>query len=132
MRVLVMGCGEIGLMVASALWQEGHQVTVMDAAVGNLRRLPKELQLDAILGDGTQEAELRRAGIESRDAFVALSSEDTDNIFAAQMARHVFHLERVVCRIDDTARCEVYSELGLNAVSTVELTSNLILQAVYA
>ena len=130
MRVLVMGCGEVGVLIATALWQEGHQVSVMDAAVGNLRRLPKELQQDAILGDGTQEDDLRRAGIESREAFVAVSAEDTNNIFAAQMARHVFHVERVVCRINDTARCEVYSELGLDAVSTVEATSNLILQAV--
>ena len=108
MRVLVMGCGEVGVLIATALWREGHQVSVMDAAVGNLRRLPKELQQDAILGDGTQEDDLRRAGIESREAFVAVSAEDTDNIFAAQMARHVFHVERVVCRINDTvpaARC---------------------------
>ena len=83
-----------------------------------------------MLGDGTQEDDLKRAGIESMDAFVAASSGDVDNIFAAQMAKHVFMVERVTCRIDDAARCQLYSELGLDAVSAAEAVSGLILQAV--
>ena len=105
MYVLVMGSGEIGALVATALWQEGHLVSVIDTSSENLHRLPRRLQEDAILGDGVQEEDLRRAGIDGMDAFVAVSSGDCDNIFAAQMARHVFGVGRVVCRIDDPARC---------------------------
>lgn len=130
MYVLVMGSGEIGALVATALWQEGHLVSVIDTSPENLRRLPRGLQEDAILGDGVQEEDLRRAGVEDTDAFVAVSSEDTDNIFAAQMAKHVFQVGRVVCRIDDPARCQLYSELGLDAVSGTEAVSGLILRAV--
>ena len=86
MNVLVMGCGEIGALVATSLWQDGHLVSVIDTRSDRLRRLPRGLQQEAVLGDGTQEEDLRRAGIESMDAFVAVSSEDVDNIFAAQMA----------------------------------------------
>ena len=130
MNVLVMGCGEIGALVATSLWQDGHLVSVIDTRSDRLRRLPRGLQQEAVLGDGTQEEDLRRAGIESMDAFVAVSSEDVDNIFAAQMARHVFLVERVACRIDDAARCQLYAELGLDAVSAAEAVSGLILQAV--
>ena len=130
MNVLVMGCGEIGALVATSLWQEGHLVSVIDTSSDKLRRLPRGLQQEAVLGDGTQEDDLKRAGIESMDAFIAVSSEDVDNIFAAQMAKHVFMVERVTCRIDDVARCQLYSELGLDAVSAAEAVSGLILQAV--
>ena len=130
MNVIVMGCGEIGALIATSLWQDGHLVSVMDSAPENLRRLPRGLQQQAVLGDGTQEEDLRRAGIEFMDAFVAVSSEDVDNIFAAQIAKHVFQVGRVACRIDDAARCQLYAELGLDAVSAAEAVSGMILQAV--
>lgn len=125
-----MGCGRVGAMVATALWQEGHQVIVLDANAESMRHLPEELQLEALVGDGTQEEDLKKGGIEGTDAFVAVSTEDTANILAAQMAKHVFRVPRVICRIDDPARYEIYTELGLKAVSSTRLVSDLILKAV--
>ncbi|MFH1559865.1 MAG: NAD-binding protein [Chloroflexota bacterium] len=132
MRVLVMGCGRVGAMVAIALWEEGHQVVVLDADAESLRRLPEELQQKAIVGDGTLEEDLRKGGIEGTDAFVAVSMRDTANILAAQMAKHVFQITKVICRIDDTARHKIYTELGLKAVSSTQLISDLILEAVHS
>ena len=118
-------------MVATALWEEGHQVVVLDTNAESLRRLPEELQQEAIVGDGTLEEDLRRGGIEGTDAFVAVSSGDTANVLAAQMAERVFQVEKVICQIDDTARYEIYKELGLTAVSSTQLVSDLILEAVH-
>ncbi len=132
MRVLVMGCGRVGAMIATAMWQEGHQVVVLDANAERLRRLPEELQQEAIVGDGTLEEDLKKGGIEGTDAFVAVSSEDTANVLAAQMAKHVFKVDKVVCRIDDQALYEIYAELGLKAVSSTRMVSDLILEAVYS
>jgi len=127
-----MGCGRVGAMVARTLWEEGHQVVVLDADPESLRHLPEELQQEAIVGDGTLEEDLRNGDIENTDAFVAVSTGDTANILAAQMARHVFQVNNVICRIDDTARYKIYTELGLKAVSSTQLLSNLILQAVHS
>mgnify|MGYP001122026868 CR=1 FL=1 len=127
-----MGCGRVGALVATALWEEGHQVVVLDANQESLRRLPEDLQQEAIVGDGTLEEDLRKGGIENIDAFVAVSTGDTANILAAQMAEHVFRVNKVICRIDDTARYEIYTELGLRAVSSTQLLSNLILQTVHS
>ncbi|MBF8266927.1 MAG: trk system potassium uptake protein TrkA [Dehalococcoidia bacterium] len=124
-----MGCSRVGILVATAMGKEGHAVVVLDPSAEGLRRLPQELQEEAMVGDGTLEDDLRRAGIESMDVFVAVSDMDTDNALAAQMAQHVFRVSRVVCRIDDPARCEMYTELGLKAVSSTRLTSDLILEA---
>lgn len=127
-----MGCGRVGALVATALWEEGHQVVVLDANHESLRRLPEDLQQEAIVGDGTLEEDLRKGGIENTDAFVAVSTGDTANVLAAQMAKHVFQVNKVICRIDDTARYEIYTELGLRAVSSTQLLSNLILQTVHS
>ena len=127
-----MGCGRVGAMIATALWEEGHQVVVLDTNAESLRRLPEELQQEAIVGDGTLEEDLRRGGIEATDAFVAVSSGDTANILAAQMAERVFQVNKVICQIDDTARYEIYKELGLTAVSSTRLVPDLILEAVHS
>ena len=127
-----MGCGRVGAMIATTLWEEGHQVVVLDANAESLRRLPEELQQEAIVGDGTLEEDLRKGGIEGTDAFVAVSSGDTANVLAAQMAERVFQVNKVICRIDDTARYEIYKELGLKAVSSTQLVSDLILEAVHS
>ena len=127
-----MGCGRVGAMIATSLWQEGHQVVVLDADAESLRRLPEELQQEAIVGDGTLEDDLRKGGIEGTDAFVAVSSGDTANVLAAQMAERVFQVDKVICRIDDTALYEIYRELGLKAVSSTQLVSDLILEAVHS
>jgi len=126
-----MGCSRVGAVVATALWEEGHEVVVLDPNAESLRRLPEELQESAIVGDGTLEDDLRKAGVEDTDAFVAVSGRDTANALAAQMAKHVFLVNNVVCRINDPARYEMYTELGLDAVSPTQLISNLILRAVH-
>ena len=126
-----MGCGRVGVIIATALWEEGHQVVVLDINAESLRRLPEELQQEAIVGDGTLEEDLRKGGIEGTDAFVAVSSGDTANVLAAQMAERVFQVNKVICQIDDTARYEIYKELGLKAVSSTRLVSDLILEAVH-
>ena len=131
MKILIMGCSRVGALVATALWKEGHQVVVLDPNAESLRRLPEELQENALVGDGTIEDELRRAGIESTDAFVAVSGGDSANALAAQMAKHVFHIDKVVCRINDPAHYEMYSELGLDVVSPTQLISDLIISAVH-
>ena len=127
-----MGCGKVGAMIATTLWEEGHRVVVLDTNAESLRRLPEELQLKAIVGDGTLEEDLKKGGIEDIDAFVAVSSGDAANVLAAQMAERVFQVNKVICQIDDIASYEIYIELGLTAVSSTRLVSDLILKAVHS
>src|SRR5205814_6191867 len=66
-----------------------------------------------VVGDGTEAELLRRAGVEGADCFVAVTEGDNRNIMAAQIAQRVFNVRRVVCRIYDPIRQEVYQRLGL-------------------
>ena len=117
MNVLIMGCGRVGAHLASLLDAEGHQVTIMDVNVHSFRRLDPDFSGTALLGDGTEEDSLKKAWIDEADAFVAVTEGDNYNIMAAQLAKHVFNVPRVICRIYDPLRGELYQTLGLEAIS---------------
>ena len=113
MRVVIMGCGRVGARLAGLLDADGHQVTILDTNSYSFRRLPPDFKGTALVGNGINEEALRKAGIEGADVFVALTQGDNRNIMAAQIAKHIFNVPRVVCRIYDPLRHELYNTLGL-------------------
>ena len=119
MKIIVMGCGSMGSGLASTLDMEGHELTVIDIDASKLAKLPGNFSGTAMVGDGTDEEVLKKAGIEEADAFIAASKEDERNAMAAQIAKKVFGISRVVCRIFDTQKAEFYESLDLAAVSPI-------------
>lgn len=117
MRVLIMGCGRVGAMLAQMLDQEGHQVTVMDIEPYSFRRLATTFRGQAIVGNGIDVDDLRKAGVEQMDAFAACTQGDNRNVMAAQIAKHIFNVPRVVTRIYDPIREDTYHKLGLTTFS---------------
>jgi trk system potassium uptake protein TrkA len=130
MKVVIMGCGRVGAQLAITLDREGHQVTVIDTNNDAFqRRLPPEFGGRAIVGNGIDTDALRRAGIESADAFVAVTQGDNRNVMAAQIAQHIFHVPRVVCRIYDPIREEIYHTLGIETISPTKVGAQLLKDA---
>ena len=126
MKVVIMGCGRVGAQLASLLDADGHQVTVLDKDAYSFRRLPATYNGSALLGNGIDEEVLKRAGIEEADAFFALTEGDNRNVMAAQIAKHIFNVPRVICRIYDPLRKELYETLGLEAISPTTVFANLL------
>lgn len=133
MRVIIMGCGRMGALVAEALWTRGHQVTAVDLVQESFLQLSKELREASgatLVGDASSDQVLLRAGIEDADVFVAVTSLDNRNIFAAQKAKHLFKVPKVVCRIANPTLHDLYSELGLLTISAARIGSELVLNAI--
>jgi len=126
MNVVIIGCGRVGAQLAAMLDEEGHKVTVLDIEPYSFRRLPKKFRGKALVGDGTDEDSLRKAGIEEADAFVAVTQGDNRNVMAAQIAKHMFNVPRVVCRIYDPLREEMYHNLGLETISPTKTGAQLL------
>jgi trk system potassium uptake protein len=126
MKILIMGCGRIGAQLASMLDVEGHQITIMDINDYSFRRLPSTFKGTAIVGDGTNEDTLLKAGIREIDAFIALTQGDNRNIMASQIAKYIFKVPKVVMRIYDPLRKELYSSLGLEAFSPTTIFAQLL------
>lgn len=121
MKILIVGCGRVGSRLARELEDEGHEVTIVDRDPAAFNRaagrgvFSADTNVQFVIGDGTDAELLRRAGIETADAFVAVTEGDNRNIMAAQIAQHIFKVPRVVCRIYDPIRDDAYRKLGLNA-----------------
>jgi len=125
MKVVIMGCGRVGAQLAAMLDQEGHSVTSLDLDAYSFRRLPPDFKGSAILGNGLDEDVLRRAGIEEADAFVAVTQEDNCNVMASQIAQKIFNVKKVVCRIYDPLRRDLYTILGLDAISPTTVLAEM-------
>ncbi len=126
MKIVIMGCGRVGAQLATLLDKEGHKVTVLDRDSDSFRRLPSDFSGTALLGNGIDESVLIKAGIEEADIFVVLTQGDNRNVMAAQIAKHIFNVPRVVCRIYDPLRQELYSALGLEAFSPTTIFAQML------
>ncbi|MBI3977715.1 MAG: TrkA family potassium uptake protein [Chloroflexi bacterium] len=129
MRVLIMGCGRVGARLASLLDGEGHEVIVLDVDPYAFRRLPAEFRGQAMVGNGIDVDVLRRAGIEQCEAFVACTQGDNRNVMAAQIAKHIFRVPRVVTRIYDPIREQTYRDLGLHTFCPTTFGADMMKQA---
>src|SRR5436190_20291150 len=114
MRLVIVGCGRVGAMAAVALSKAGHQVTVVDVNRRAFDRLGSDFTGEMILGNGIDEDVLRQAGIESADGFASMTNGDNRNIMAAQIAREMFKVPRLICRISVSMRVDGYSALVLD------------------
>jgi trk system potassium uptake protein TrkA len=130
MNVVIMGCGRVGARVAILLDHGGHRVSVIDTESRSFRRLPDDFNGQTFIGTGIDEDVLREAGIEQADAFVAVTNGDNRNIMAAQVARHMFNIPTVVCRIYDPVREDTYRRLGLTTVCPTTTIAAQVLEQV--
>ena len=126
MKVIIMGCGRVGARLAGLLDADGHSVTILDTDAYSFRRLPPQFGGTALIGNGINEEALKRAGIEEADAFVAVTQGDNRNVMAAQIAKQIFDVPRVLCRIYDPLREDFYSGLGVEAISPTRVFVRLL------
>lgn len=126
MKVVIMGCSRVGAQLAAMLDAEGHKVTVMDTDSFSFKRLPPTFSGTALVGNGLDEESLKKAEIEQADVFVAVTQGDNRNVMACQIAKHIYKVPKVVCRIYDPIREEMYRNLGLHTVSPTKLVAKLL------
>jgi trk system potassium uptake protein len=127
-HIVIMGCGRVGSTIAKTLEDLDHSVAVIDQDPDAFRRLSASFKGTKITGIGFDRDVLIEAGIEHADAFAAVSSGDNSNVIAARVVREAFGISRVVARIYDPRRAEVYQRLGIPTVATVQWTADQMLR----
>lgn len=130
MHVVIVGCGRVGSSLGRELVAAGHTVAVIDRKPEALTRLGDDFTGQKITGIGFDLDTLIHAGIERADAVAAVTNGDNSNILVARVAREKFSIERVVARIYDPKRAEIYERLGIATVATVKWTSERILRRI--
>ena len=124
MHVVVVGCGRVGAQLSSRLEEEGHTVAVVDKNAKAFNRLAAGFAGSRVVGFGFDRDRLAEAGIDTAGAVAAVTSGDNSNIVVARIARETYGIERVVARIYDPRRAEIYQRLGINTVATVAWTTD--------
>ena len=110
MKIVIVGCGRVGSVLAEIFDRAGHQVVIVDLTARAFDRLPSDFRGSAVRGNGTDEDVLRRAGAQDADIFLALTEGDNRNIMATQVA--VEHLGAQVDGRRDVARRARHASIG--------------------
>ena len=118
MKVIVMGCGRVGSELALQLLDGDHEVAVIDKNPDAFIKYPPGTAAKTIVGLGFDRDVLEEAGIKEADGFVAVSSGDNSNIVSARVALEHYHVPKVVARIYDPRRADIYERLNIPTVST--------------
>lgn len=121
-HIVLVGCGRVGAGLASQLEAQGHSVAVIDKTRRAFRRLSPAFGGITVEGSGFHRACLKDAQIERAGALAAVTSGDNSNVLTARIARETYGIERVVARIYDPRRAEIYQRLGIPTVATVTWT----------
>jgi trk system potassium uptake protein TrkA len=106
----------------------GHSVAIVDKSARAFRRLPPEWPGIKVVGSGFDRDALDAAGAPKASALAAVTSGDNSNILTARIARENYDVPRVVARIYDPRRAEIYQRLGIPTVATVSWTIDRVLQ----
>jgi trk/ktr system potassium uptake protein len=109
---------------------DGHEIAILDIDKFAFGHLPPDFKGTKVLGDGTDQDTLRRAGADHADAFVAATRGDNRNALAAQVAKHVFQIKRVGSVIFDPIREEVYRSLGMRTINPTKLEAGLLRESI--
>lgn len=119
MRIIIIGCGRMGSGLARTLALQGHAVTVVDRDPTAFERLGPAFKGQTVVGVGFDRDVLIKAGIERADGLAAVTESDEANVVAARLASQVFRVPRVVARLYDPRKAEIYRRLGLQTIAPV-------------
>ncbi len=128
MKVIIVGCGRMGSELATQLSYDDHDVTVVDVDPSAFYRLGSTFKGKTVEGVGFDRNVLIRAGVERADALAAATAGDNRNIVIARVARNVFRVPKVVARLYDPRRAEIYQRLGLQTISSTAWGVNRFIQ----
>jgi len=123
---MIIGCGRVGSQLALLLSQEGHNVTIIDKNPESFKRLGGSFNGLTATGTGFNEELLRELKIDKQDAFVSVTSGDNTNLMATQIAKKIFQVPRVIARVYDPKRADIYRKLGLDVISGTTLVAAMI------
>jgi trk system potassium uptake protein TrkA len=125
MKLIVVGCGRLGSELAESLSEEGHEVAIIDRDPNAFSRLGTSFRGIAIEGDCLEREILLKAGVERTDGFAAVTNDDETNVVSAFAAKVIFKVPKVVIRIYDPSKADLYKRLGVPMFAPTTLGAHM-------
>ena len=130
MRVLIIGCGRVGAVLANRLDEAGHQVVVLDKDQQAFRRLSEKFRGERMMGNGLIDEYTRPLLQEKTDILFVLTDKDNINLMIGQKVKRNVQVGRVITEVHDSILAGLYKELGLETVCPTDLVIKDMLQMV--
>jgi trk system potassium uptake protein TrkA len=127
-RVLVVGCGRLGALLASRLSRRGIEVVVIDQEESAFATLGPEFSGLLVAGDATELSVLRRARAGEADAVLVTTRDDCTNLMVAQVAHQVLGARQALARVFDPTREAIYHGLGIATVCPTSLAADALME----
>jgi trk system potassium uptake protein TrkA len=121
MKVMIIGCGRVGSVLANRLDEKGHQVVVLDRNQQAFRRLSEKFSGERIVGNGLVEEFVRPTLQEKTDILFAMTDKDNVNLMIAQRVKRHYDLGKVIAVVHDSILAGLYKELGVETVCPTDL-----------
>lgn len=125
---VIAGCGRLGASIAGKLSEQKQDVLVVDIDKSAFRKLPCSYGGMTLMMSATDIEKMKAAGLDKAETFLSVTDNDCVNICAAQIAKEVFQIPKVVARVYDEEKIELVKELGIEVICPVELSERVIAQ----
>lgn len=132
LRIVIVGGGRVGTLLASLLRAEKHQVTIIESDRERASKLADMLPDTLVVnGDGSNVNILRDAGTDLADILVTVTGNDNLNYVSAQIAKRSLHVPKVIARVNDPANENNFIRAGIDKlVTTTKATAGEILSEI--
>lgn len=87
MKIIVAGCGKIGLSILSSLVSEGHDVTAVDINQSVIDYITNVYDVIGVTGNASDCETLKEAGADNADVFIAVMDSDEINMLSCFLAK---------------------------------------------
>ena len=89
MKIILVGCGKIGVALLSALVSEGHDLVAIDSRQTVLDELTNQYDVMCMVGNGADCEALQEAGVDKTDLFIAVTGSDELNMLMCFLAKRL-------------------------------------------
>lgn len=117
MRFTIIGCGRMGAGLAEMISERGHRLCVVDRDSGAFQLLGTWFRGERVVGTAMDRDILLKSGINRIDGLAVVTGSDEINAVVGRMAREVFQVPKVVVRMVDPGKGEIYRRLGLEVIT---------------
>lgn len=119
MYIIIIGCGRLGSNLAKELSDDGNDICIIDRSGDKLNALGSGFNGQRIKGIEFDSDNLQEAGIDRADSVLAVTSDDNINITVSLIAERIFHVPKIIAKVNDPEKNSIYYELGINTINPV-------------
>ena len=131
MFFIVVGCGRVGAELAFRLYQQEHEVAVIDFLGSSFSHLDPRYRGRTVAAEVLSADVLQKAGIDQADGLAAVTNSDTVNAVVGHLARTVYHIPNVVVRNYDPRFLPLHQAFGLHVVGSTAWGAQRIEEMLY-